>query len=250
MTSLRRKPRCQPGRNVAVASIAASDSLSVMRGSPVVVVEGEREVSDEDVVRSVVAGDRESFAVLVRRHNQSLFRACRAVIGDDGEAEDAVQAAWISAFRALSSFRGEARFRTWVTRIAVREASARVRKRQAHDVVPLSIDRPSPSENPEHDAFNGEIGRVIEHELEFISPALRSVVVLRDVMELDTAETAACLGINEDAVRVRLHRGRSELARRVAQRAPELAGGMTQVWRFAGERCQRIQDRVMAAIAS
>lgn len=211
-------------------------------------VEGEQEASDTDVVRAVLGGDRESFAILVRRHNQSLFRACRAVVGDDAEAEDAVQAAWISAFRALGSFRGDARFRTWVTRIAVREASARLRQRNAHVLVPLTFERASPRVSPERDAFTEELGRVIERELSAISPTLRCVVVLRDVLELDTAETAACLGIREEAVRVRLHRGRAELAGRLADRAPELASAITQVWRFAGERCQRIQDRVLAIL--
>lgn len=200
-------------------------------------------------MRAVLGGARESFAILVRRHNQSLFRACRAVVGDDAEAEDAVQAAWISAFRALGSFRGDARFRTWVTRIAVREASARLRQRRAHTVVPLTFERPSPDVSPEREAFSEELGRVIERELMTISPTVRSVVVLRDVLELDTAETAACLGIHEEAVRVRLHRGRAELARRLTDHAPELASAMTQVWRFAGERCQRLQDQVLAILS-
>src|SRR5437762_8062578 len=85
------------------------------------------EPSDSEAITALLACDRSSFAVLVRRHNQTMFRACRAILRNDHDAEDAVQAAWINVFRSLASFRADASFRSWVTRIAINEATSRLR---------------------------------------------------------------------------------------------------------------------------
>jgi RNA polymerase sigma-70 factor, ECF subfamily len=200
---------------------------------------------DVEIVSAVVAGDVARFAVLVRRHNQALYRACRAVLGDDTEAEDAVQTAWVAAYRHLATFRGDAAFKTWVTRIAVHEASARRKKRARLAAVPVEEVSVPESSSPERDAFRDELARLLERELDALPEGMRSVLVLRDVLELDTAETAAALEISDEAVRVRLHRARAALARQLATLVEQ---GAPQVWRFDGERCARIVDRVMAEI--
>src|SRR5687767_7504096 len=87
-------------------------------------------LSDEEVVERVLAGDTSQFEILMRRYNQRLFRVARGILTDDGEAEDIMQEAYVRAFRELASFRGEARFSTWLTRIACHEALARARKRR------------------------------------------------------------------------------------------------------------------------
>jgi RNA polymerase sigma-70 factor (ECF subfamily) len=199
--------------------------------------------TDAETIAAVLGGDDEQFAALVRRHNQTLFRACRAVLHDDTEAEDAVQAAWLSVYRALSSFRGDASFRTWATRIAVNEASSRLRGRRRLSLVPLE-DSMSSADDPQQEAFAGELGRLLERKIDALPDGMRAVLVLRDVIELDTAETAACLGIGQEAVRVRLHRARHALAESLSD---TLAGN---VWRFDGDRCARVLGRVMAAIRS
>jgi RNA polymerase sigma-70 factor (ECF subfamily) len=202
---------------------------------------------DLDVIAAVLAGDRAQFAVLVRRHNQALFRACRAVLGDDFEAEDAVQTAWLAGYRALASFRGDALFRTWMTRIAVREAASRLRHRPRLLEVPM--DERDPRPDPERDVQEQELGRLLERQIDALPEGMRQVLVLRDVIELDTAETAHCLGIGEEAVRVRLHRARHALARTMAAAGPDgLERGAPSVWRFDGERCARISAAVMAVI--
>jgi RNA polymerase sigma-70 factor (ECF subfamily) len=201
----------------------------------------EAPTTDADLVRATLAGDRAKFEVLVRRHNQRLYRACRAVLGDDAEAEDAVQAAWIAGFRHLATFRGDAAFGTWMTRIAVHEASARLKKKRPFVAVE-EVEVRDP-QDPEEDAIAEEIGRVLEREVDTLPAGMRAVLVLRDVLELDTAETAAALGITDEAVRVRLHRARSALASSL------LAHGVPQLWRFDGARCDRITANVMNAIA-
>jgi RNA polymerase sigma-70 factor (ECF subfamily) len=204
------------------------------------------QTSDGEVVAAVLGGDRAAFAILVRRYNQRMFRACRAVLGEDMEAEDAVQTAWVSAFRNLAGFRGEARFSTWVIRIAVHEASSRLRARRRLIAVPEEVMTMSGSTTPEDDAVNQELGRLLERQLDELPEGMRAVLVLRDVLELDTAETAACLGIAEEAVRVRLHRARHALARQMTGLVEQ---GGPAVWRFDGERCRRMVANVMAAIA-
>jgi RNA polymerase sigma-70 factor, ECF subfamily len=202
------------------------------------------ERSDHDVIATVLAGDRRAFAELVRRYNQTLYRTCRAILRDDVEAEDAVQCAWTSAFRALSTFREDSSFRTWATRIAVNEASSRSRRRRFALVLPLD-DYEADDAGPEQVASDNELTRLLEKEIDAMPEALREVLVLRDVVELDTAETAAVLGITSDNVRIRLRRARETLAHRVSEQA---GVALPSVWRFAGERCARVLAYVMLAL--
>lgn len=206
------------------------------------------DASDLDAIRTVLHGDPSAYAILVRRHNQAMFRACRAVLGDDGDAEDAVQVAWINAYRALSTFRADSTFRTWVVRIAVNEASHRLRQRRKLSPVPMEQITMVDTASPEADLQASELGRLLEKHIDQLPEGLRSVLVLRDVIELDTAETATCLGINEDNVRVRLHRARQALAASLT--AQVVDRGSSAVWQFAGDRCDRMLTRVMEAIGA
>jgi len=208
-----------------------------------------KEFSDAEAIAAVLDGDRGCFAVLVKRHNQTLFRACRAVLRNDTDAEDAVQAAWINVYRALAGFRAEASFRSWSTRIAVNEASSRLRQHRRFTEVPIEETTMDDSAGPDQAAFAQELGRLLEREIDALPEGMRAVVVLRDVIELDTAETAACLGIEAENVRVRLHRARQVLAQRIADATGDVAGAASaEVWRFDGERCSRVLAHVMSTI--
>jgi RNA polymerase sigma-70 factor (ECF subfamily) len=196
---------------------------------------------DLTVIERVRTGDTSAFAIIVRRYNQRLYRACRAILRDDSEAEDAVQAAWIKAYRHLDSFRGDAQLTTWLTRIAIREAQDRARKQKPLVALDNQVQVTDHDANPDRAAFAAELGRLFEKRLDELPDGLRSVLLLRDVLELDTRETADCLKITEEAVRVRLHRARQALA--------DLIGtGLAETWRFDGERCDRIVMAVLAAI--
>jgi RNA polymerase sigma-70 factor (ECF subfamily) len=198
------------------------------------------DLSDLELVDRVRSGAREDFEVLVRRHNQRLYRAARAIMKSDDEAEDIVQQAWLEVFRNLAQFRGDAAFTTWATRIAVNAAINHARKRP---VIAEVQDMASSNEKPDEDAERAELGRLLEQCLERLPQGNREVMVLRDVLELDTAETAQMLGLSEEAVRVRLHRARAALAAELTERM------INKVYSFAGERCARITRNVMAAIA-
>ena len=158
-----------------------------------------RERTDRELIDSVVGGTREDFELLVRRHNQRLYRAARAITHHDSDAEDALQHAWLEIYRHLSQFRGDAAFSTWATRIAVNTAIAHARKKPAL----VEVQDDEIADGPDLDVERAELGRVLEACLHELPQGNREVMVLRDVLELDTAETAACLGLTEAAVRVR-----------------------------------------------
>jgi RNA polymerase sigma-70 factor (ECF subfamily) len=200
--------------------------------------------TDAELVARVLGGARAEFEQLVRRHNQRLYRAARAITHADADAEDVVQATWLSVYRNLHQFRGDAAFPTWATRIAIREAITQVRKRPQIAEV---RDDTAVEGAPDDGIARAQLGRLLEDCLHQIPQGNREVMVLRDVLELDTAETAECLGLTEEAVRVRLHRGRAAVAAALTAR---MSDDVTDIYTIGGQHCDRITARVMAAIAA
>jgi len=206
-----------------------------------------RTLTDEEVVERVCKGERALYELLMRRHNQRIYRAARAIVRDPAEAEDVMQDAYVRAYENLSSFAGRATFATWLTKIAVHEALARVRRRgrfvDAEDFMPtLASDAP----DPEQRASERELGAALEDAIDTLPDQFRAVFVLRDVEGLSTAETAECLGINEETAKTRLHRARTILRARLLSRAQELLPG---TFSFGESRCDRLVANVLAQIA-
>jgi RNA polymerase sigma-70 factor (ECF subfamily) len=205
-------------------------------------------LEDADLVARVLAGEKALYEVLVRRYNQRLFRAARAIVRDDDEAEDVVQQVWVAAYQKLDGFRGEAALSTWLTRIVVNEALGRRRRRQRGEHLALIEEERqavNTARTPEEETAAGELGRLLEAHIDRLPDIYREVLVLRDVEEMTTAETASCLGVSEETVRVRLHRARREMQATLNESA---GTSLQQVFRFAGARCDRITAHVMAAI--
>ncbi len=204
--------------------------------------------SDEEIVALVVAGETALFELLMRRHNQRLYRVTRAMLGDAAEAEDVTQDAWVRAFEHLGQFAGRARFSTWLTRIAVHEASARLRRRGRHvDIEETMETLSSAAAGPELGAAIHELGGVIEKAVEALPAAYGSVFMLREIEGLSTAETAACLEINAETVKTRLHRARALLRNHITAR---IGAAVRDTFPFAGARCDRMVAAVMARIAN
>src|SRR5215469_5680564 len=211
-------------------------------------------LTDEEIVQRVRAGDASLYEVLVRRHNQRLYRVARAIVRNDAEAEDVMQDAYVRAFAHLDQFEGRARFGAWLTRIAVNEALARLRMQQR--IQPLAEDGgegeyavPANSHfrNPEEHASNAELGRILEETLLSLPAQYRAVVMLRDVEEMSTAETAEALGLTEENVKVRLHRGRAILREGISDRV----GSTTrEAFPFMGTRCERMIALVMRRVTA
>lgn len=206
------------------------------------------ELDDAELVRGVLAGQRDLFAVLMRRHNPRMFRIARGITRTDADAQDAVQAAFLSAFRALSEFRGDARLSSWLSRIVVREALSRAAQQRralerTREVESESLRSLAPS--PETRVHWGRLRGVLEDLVDGLPDPQRVVFVMRDVQELSTQETAEALQITEEAVRVRLFRARQQLRREI-EATLELP--VTELFRFDGARCDRIVARVWAAL--
>lgn len=180
----------------------------------------------------------------MRRHNQRLFRLARAVVRDDREAEDVVQEAYVRAFTHLDQFAGRARFATWLSRIALHEALARVRRGRRFAALPEEetlSDLQNPRPGPEDRASNRELAAALAAAVDTLPESHRAVFVLREVEGLSTAETAEVLGLSEPNVKVRLHRARAALRADLERR---LGGEVPRLWAFDGERC----DRVVAGV--
>lgn len=209
-------------------------------------------LTDEEIVSRVIEGQTALYEVLMRRHNEQIYRAARSIVRDEDEAEDVMQQAYVNAYAHLRQFDGRAKFSTWLTKIAVHDALARARKHGRYDQVDfdgeerLAVGQQPPFRNPEHDTFAGELRALLEASIDALPDGLREVFMLREVDGLSTAETADCLGVSEDVVKTRLSRGRAFLRRRLAERAGILA---PQTFRFAQPRCNRVVAAVLSRIS-
>jgi len=208
--------------------------------------------TDEDVVRQVLDGNTAMFERLMRRYNERVYRAARAIVRDDSEAEDVMQQAYVNAFTHLGQFNGTARFSTWLLKIAINESLARVRRRSRYepfddeDATVESFVSRNPSENPERQAFNGELRALLEWAIDTLPDGMREVFVLRDVEGMSTSEVAASLDVSDDVVKTRLSRGRAALRQALLTRTGASA---PEAFRFERPRCDRVVAAVLARIA-
>jgi len=207
--------------------------------------------SDQEIVSRVLAGETALYELIMRRYNQRLYRAVRAILRDENETEDVMQDAYVRAYQHLNQFAGRSQFSTWLTRIAVHEAFARLRQR-GHmtqlDEVSLEADTSilySKSENPEQYASKAELGKLLEEAILNLPEQFRSVVMLRDVEEMCTAETADALEISQENVKTRLHRGHALLRKELLVR---VSSNASTAFPFIGERCDRVVVSVVQRI--
>ena len=204
-------------------------------------------MTDEDIVARVLGGDTAAFELLMRRHNQRVFRATRAVLRNDDEAEDAMQAAYLAAYTHLKDFGGRAAFSTWLTRIAVHEAFAKLRKskRTASLDDEVEEDQMAEARSPEEAASDVELRSLLEEAVDSLPLGFRTVFVMRAVEEMSAVDDAEALGIPEETVRTRLHRARGLLRDRLAKK---LEGSAPTAYGFHLSRCDRVVNAVLARL--
>ena len=213
--------------------------------------------SDAEIVRRVRAGERALFEILMRRHNQRLYRAARSVVKEESDVEDVMQQAYFNAFTHLHQFEERSRFSTWLTRITLNEAFGRRRKlRQSESIAGITEDGKDSGElmetvtssqpDPERQAYAHELQRVLEDAVDALPETYRTVFMLRDIDGLSTSETGEGLGLGEEAVKTRLHRARAMIRRAVTDRIGAVATGAFQ---FHAPRCDRVVAAVLARIA-
>jgi len=211
--------------------------------------------AESALLERILAGDSAAFAELMRRYNRRLYRVARSVLRDDMEAEDALQDAYLQAYRALPGFRGQSSLATWLTRIVVnaalvhRRQSARLAElielRSEPSAEPIMDDSSSP--NPERAALRAQTRRLIEAKIDGLPDAFRTVFVLRALEELSVEETGETLGIPEATVRTRYFRARAMLREALAS---EIDMAFEETFAFDGARCDRIVQNVLRCLHS
>lgn len=210
------------------------------------------EMGESELISGLRAGRSSAYAALMRRNNQRLYRLARGVLGDDAEAEEAVQAGYVRAFTHIDSFKGEASVATWLARIVLNEAMTRQRRRrptvdidhvseQALDAEPAGIATRRREPSPEQALARREISGAIEHAVDALPAAFRAVFILRAIEQLSIEETAVSLGIPEETVKTRLHRANKLLRATLAQNFDAI---FEDAFPFLGQRC----DRLVAAV--
>lgn len=211
-------------------------------------------LSDTELAEQIGLGDARALELMMRRHNRLLFRTARSILRDEAEAEDCVQETYLKAFRTMGSFRGESKLSTWLTRIVINSALAKMRKtKREQDNVPLDnvleMDGriygaealAAATEQPDRAAMREQTRRLLERHIDRLPTAFRTVFVLRALEELSVEETAASLDIPAATVRTRFFRARSLLREALSS---DVDVAMEDAFGFEGARC----DRIVAAV--
>ena len=206
--------------------------------------------TDQEIVNRVRAGDTYLYELIMRRYNQRLYRVARAILRDDAEAEDVMQDAYVRAYQHLDQFAARAPFSAWLTSIAVHEALGRLRLRKQNPQLDdteqegeFSMNLVETSPNPRQSASGAELGQLLEEALLDLPEQYRIVVMLRDVEELSTSETAAALDLSENNVKVRLHRGRAMARGWLLARVGSNAEVHFHLWAYAAIALSRAFSR-------
>jgi RNA polymerase sigma-70 factor (ECF subfamily) len=212
---------------------------------------------DGVLVAQALARDEAAMREIVRRYNQRLFRVARSILRNDADAEDAVQSGYLQAFTHLASFRAEAKFSTWLTRIVLNEAIGRARRnRPTIGVEQIELEQNSSAQiiqfpllqihpDPETAMSRQEIRALLEQAVDALPDHFRDVFMLRDVEGLSADETAAQLSIKPETVNTRLFRARRLLRTAIEE---QLAPSFTGLFPFDGERCVHMADRVVVGL--
>jgi len=212
-------------------------------------------LAEHDLIARALRNDDGAVRAIVRQNNRRLFRIARSIVRDDSEAEDIVQESYLRAFTRLADFRGESRLSTWLTRIVLNEAYGRLRRRRTTvdwDSVGDTLEPeaqiipfPSSQPDPERAMAQHEINHILEQAIDALPEPFRVVLVARLVEEMSIEETAELLDVKPETVKTRLHRARHLLREDLERQVGPM---MMSVFPFAGRRCERMADAVIARL--
>lgn len=207
-------------------------------------------LSDGEVVTRVLQGDQALFELLMRRYNRRLFRYSRGILNDDTLAQDAVQEAYLNAFKYLHQFRGPHGFGAWLMRITTNSAIRIGRKESGIRLVGSSIDpdllRTDSSAEPETVTMRAEATRSLENAVDRLPRDYRVIFILRELEGMSIEETSSLLGIKAATVKTRLHRAKHILRQRFKYRLEEFR---SMAYAFDGHRCDSIVTQVFRKLA-
>ena len=216
-----------------------------------------RPITDIEMAQRCRARDREAIRAIVTANNQRLFRTAWSILKDRGEAEEAVQSAYVSAFASLDTFEGRSSLSTWLTRIVVNEALGRLRaqKRRRNQLEGAGVAvledyreafmRGSEARPPDVALAREQMRRLLEQAVAMLPETFRTVFVLREVEGLSGEETAEALDLPVATVKTRLHRARRKLQQILA---PQIGNALSETFPFAGADCAALTERVLAKL--
>jgi RNA polymerase sigma-70 factor, ECF subfamily len=218
--------------------------------APYAAKQTDRAANDTEQIQRALSGDADALRAIVRTHNRRLYRIARSILGNNADAEDAVQEAYVSAFTSLASYRGEGTLKSWLSRIVVNESLRRMRQRHSSiDLATLEQQRgeaqiiqfphTTPQDDPERTMAQRHL---VEQATDNLPEAFRLVFVTRVIEGMSIEETSELLGIKPETVKTRLHRAR-QLVR--DQLEKEIGPVLTDAFPFAGKRCERVTEAVM-----
>lgn len=207
-------------------------------------------VSDLELIREIINGDKNLYSLIVRRYNQRLYRVGMSLLNDDMEVEDAMQVAYINAYENLGKFEFRASFSTWLTRIMVNECLLRLRKRRKTIIMndenlegAIQQQQSNNNHTPVTKVLNSELKNILDEAIRKLPEIYRVVFVMREIENMNIAETQACLAINEVNVKVRLNRAKAMLRGLLSNYYKK-----EDILHFHLKRCDVIVEKVMAVI--
>lgn len=209
----------------------------------------EYSISDIEVVSRVLGGEKDLYAIIVRRYNERLYRIGRSMINDEEEIEDAIQTAYVNAYENLRKFAFKASFSTWLTRIFINECTATRKKKNNAFVwkkiftneffTKYTMDVQTPAVR----MLNSELKEKIEFAIRKLPEKYRIVFVMREIENMSVAETQACLNLSEGNVKIRLNRAKVMLRNSLSAYYDK-----DDIFHFHLSRCDRMVENVMRRI--
>ncbi len=210
-------------------------------------------LSDSDIVNKIVAGEKELYEILLRRNNQALYRVIRSYMKEQEEIEDIMQNTYLKAFEKLYQFKHNSKFSTWLIRIGINEALARLKSKgryinlyntenQISDRKILEFSDPDQI-NPEKKIIRKETVLMLEKAIDKLNIKYRNVFVLRELEGLSINEISTCLSLSESNVKVRLHRAKSKIKENLYDLSFK-----KEIFEFGLSQCDGIVNKVMRAI--
>lgn len=237
----------------STAAVALPTSAPVQSSKPAAALA--QDIDDLALIERIIAGDVRAFELLMRRHNQKLYRAARSILLNDADAEEAVQEAWWKAYKHFKEFRGDAKPSTWLTRIAVNEALMRRRRNKSRSAVIQSVEPSLPGDDmptiqikappgvrPDERMHNLQLRHALEEQIDALPEIYRTAFMLCGVDQMSAKDAAKALGIRPVTVRVRYMRARRMLRSSLTK---QLNIDSATAFSFAGARCDRIVEGVM-----
>lgn len=209
-------------------------------------------IPDNQIIARILAGEKEQYAILIRKFNQRLYRVGMSILDEDAEVEDAMQTAYIKAYENLKKFAFRSGFGTWLTRIMINESLLRLKKRKRlkhfdEDIVSSQHFqmKTTDMQTPAAKTINSELKQILEKAIRELPAKYKTVFIMREIEGLNTEETKNCLQISEVNVKVRLNRAKMLLKTSLGAYYKK-----EEILHFHLNRCDRMVLQVMNSIES